>query len=89
MFNLARQARDRLMQIPRKLAPEIVATVTSDPERFVPSGNFQLSDMWIHFDEVFMSRFALFQFSHLKYMGTGYLLLTRFLPSGKSQLSDM
>jgi hypothetical protein len=32
MFNLARQARDRLMQIPRKLAPEIVATVTSDPD---------------------------------------------------------
>lgn len=32
VFNLARQARDRLMQIPRKLAPEIVATVTSDPD---------------------------------------------------------
>jgi hypothetical protein len=32
--------------------------------RFLPSGKFQLSDMRTHLGEVFISRFALFQFSH-------------------------
>ena len=31
-FQLARQLRDRLQQIPRKLAPEIVALVVADPD---------------------------------------------------------
>ncbi|MEA1052333.1 hypothetical protein U5801_21360 [Lamprobacter modestohalophilus] len=31
-FNLARQLRDRLQQIPRTLAPELVATVVADPD---------------------------------------------------------
>ena len=31
-FQLARQLRDRLQQIPRKLAPEIVALVAADPD---------------------------------------------------------
>lgn len=31
-FQLARQLRDRLQQIPRKVAPEIVALVVADPD---------------------------------------------------------
>lgn len=31
-FQLARQLRDRLQQVPRKLAPEIVALVVADPD---------------------------------------------------------
>jgi hypothetical protein len=32
VFTIARQVRDRLQQIPRTLAPEIVATVVADPD---------------------------------------------------------
>ena len=32
IFTLARQLRDRLQQIPRTLAPELVATVLADPD---------------------------------------------------------
>jgi hypothetical protein len=32
VFTVARQVRDRLQQIPRSLAPEIVATVVADPD---------------------------------------------------------
>ncbi len=31
-FPLARQLRDRMQQIPRKVAPEIVALVVADPD---------------------------------------------------------
>ena len=31
-FQLARQLRDRMQQIPRKVAPEIVALVVADPD---------------------------------------------------------
>ena len=31
-FNLARQLRDRMQQIPRKVAPEIVALVVASPD---------------------------------------------------------